>query len=432
MPLHLHLCYPSSGVRCLVTCFALVTLPLCQPSGLWASDPSGTLASSKSFFERHCVDCHGADLQRAKLRLDTLTFDLHDPHAFETWVKIHDKLAAGQMPPKDVERPPQRELDALTTQLQRELHDVSLDRQRKLGRVPVRRLNNTEYENTVRELVGTQVDLKDLLPEDNSSDGFDNVSAVLDISATHLLRYQQAAERAVRSAIPKMPNDSFNDRRTGREITEKVQGFKIRLGLSCRLQGDSLIIYSKTEKNILCQTAHVPTTGRYRVQISAAAIGTDDKPLAVGLLTDEKKGRAEAVLRDVRDFAPGEPKVVELEVDLNEGQAFVLNMFDPKFVARKEGPPIEEYKGPGILVEWLKIDGPIGPWPPTSYEQLFAGVPLEKVGNELAPMSADPKKDAERLIRNFLSRAFRRPINKEVEEAKIHDPFLGEKHLKHL
>ena len=59
---------------------------------------------------------------------------------------------------------------------------------------------------TLRDLLGTPVEVKDLLPEDNIAAGFDNVSAALDVSPAHLLRYQDAAEKAVRAVIPHRPN----------------------------------------------------------------------------------------------------------------------------------------------------------------------------------------------------------------------------------
>jgi hypothetical protein len=110
--------------------------------------------------------------------------------------------------------------------------------------------------------------------------------------------------------------------------------------------------------------------------------------------------------------------------------------------------PIEEYIGPGLLIEWLKIEGPVGEWPPKSYTSLFADVPLkarsvakaEAEGKKpptipavrseyawnadpLVPASAKPKEDAERLIRSFLPRAFRRPVPEELQKqfvARVH------------
>src|SRR5262249_15535450 len=117
--------------------------------------PAQDLATSfktkvKPLLENHCIDCHGPTQQKANLRLDNLQPDLRDERMLAVWTTVHDKLAAGEMPPRKRDRPPQAELQAALTWLQRELHAGSLERQQKQGRVVVRRLNGTEYENTVR------------------------------------------------------------------------------------------------------------------------------------------------------------------------------------------------------------------------------------------------------------------------------------------
>ena len=114
--------------------------------------------------------------------------------------------------------------------------------QQKKGRVIVRRLNGTEYENTLRDLLHTRVELKDMLPGDSSAAGFDNVSTALDLSATHFLLYQEAAEKAITSAIPVHPPIPFSDSRTGAEMTKKGPNFQQALTRSCKLDGDALVI----------------------------------------------------------------------------------------------------------------------------------------------------------------------------------------------
>ncbi len=118
-----------------------------------------------------------------------------------------------------------------------QLHAASLERQQKKGRVVLRRLNGTEYENTLRDLLGTSVALKEMLPEDNTAAGFDNVSSGLDLSATHFLLYQEAAAKAVASAVPINPPIPFSDMRTGREMTEKGPNFKQGLGAQLQARG---------------------------------------------------------------------------------------------------------------------------------------------------------------------------------------------------
>ena len=142
--------------------------------------------------------------------------------------------------------------------LQRQLHDASLAKQRHDGRVVLRRLNRIEYETTLRDLLGTQVEVKDLLPDDNISAGFDNVSAVLDVSSAHLLRYQQAAEKSLRSVIPTRPFQDFKEQRSGRVITEKMATWRELLGKTARLDGDTLVMNGDELRRV-----HWRSTARY-------------------------------------------------------------------------------------------------------------------------------------------------------------------------
>jgi hypothetical protein len=394
----------------------------------------------KPLISAHCTDCHGEDVQKAGLRLDTLPADLHDDAVMGTWVKVLDKLAAGEMPPKKRPRPPQKEIDAATLWLNRELRASSLDRQRKHGRVLLRRLNATEDENTLRDLLSTQVDVKDLLPEDNSSAGFDNVSAVLDVSATHLLRYQDAAERAILSTIPTHPPIQFSETTTGREMTEKGPNFRQTLTRTCKLEGDALIFYSKLPRYGLCASAAVPSAGRYHVRMSACAVGENVKSVAAAFMTVNRSGPEQPVIFDCRDIPAGKPAVIEFDVDLKRYQQFVLNYLNGWDI-RVFKKPLDEYRGPGLMVEWIQIEGPVDAFPSAGYQTLFGGVPLqarsvvraEAAGlrppvisekrsvdawenDPLVPDSPRPRQDAERLIRAFLPRAFRRPVSEEVQK----------------
>lgn len=184
------------------------------------------------------------------------------------------------MPPATRERPGKQELQEVARWLHDRLHQASLANQQKEGRVLLRRLNRVEYETTLRDLLATPVNVKDLLPEDSSAAGFDNVSAVLDVSSVHLLRYQQAAESALRAAIPERPQAPLiKIRYTGRQITEKNPQFKTTLGKSMRLDGDTLIMATQPYAHISCVGPMVPQEGRYRVRASVYAVGTGGKPI---------------------------------------------------------------------------------------------------------------------------------------------------------
>lgn len=390
-----------------------------------------------AFVEKHCVDCHGVETQKAGLRLDTLPADFSDAKGAAIWTRVFDKLVAGEMPPKKRERPPPQDLDATTKFLSAQLHAASLEHQQKKGRVIVRRLNGTEYENTLRDLLGTSVALKELLPDDSTTAGFDNVGAGLDLSATHFLQYQEAAARAVQSVVPIHPLNPFSDRRTAEVMVKKGPNFQQTMTRGAKMQGDALVFYTKLPRYGLCSTAAVPTAGRYRITMSACSVGGDGKPVPAGFMVVNSSGRESPVLREVREIPHGKPQLIEFEFDLGRNQAFVLNMLTTWDI-RIFKKPIEEYTGPGLMVEWMQVDGPITAFPPPSYTNLFGDVPLKArsvvkaemagtrvptinekrpesqwYGDPLQPASANPKPDAERLIRAFLPRAFRRPVSEE-------------------
>jgi mono/diheme cytochrome c family protein len=396
-------------------------------------------ATVKPLIDAHCVDCHGADTHKAGLRLDTLAADFRDEKTVKTWTHVFDKIITGEMPPKKRERPPQRDIYAAAQFLYAQLYAVSLEHQQKKGRVIVRRLNGTEYENTLHDLLGTNVPLKEMLPEDSTTAGFDNVSTGLDLSATHFLLYQEAAAKAIQSVVPISPPIPFSNRRTGLEMTKKGPNFQQALTRSCKLEGDALIFYSKLPRYGLCSTTSVQAAGRYRVTMSACSVGGDGKPVPAGFMVVNSSGRESPVLREVREIPHGKPQVIEYEVELGRNQAFVLNLLTTWDI-RIFKKPIEEYTGPGLMVEWMQVDGPIDAFPPPSYRNLFADVPLkarsvvkaEMTGTKipsvvpnrsesvwfndpLVPASTDPKKDADRLLRAFLPRAFRRPVSEEVQ-----------------
>jgi len=136
--------------------FAVLAV-FCSVSHAAAQDLASFQSKIKPFLHAHCVDCHGPDVKKAGLRLDQLKPDFADARTMALWVKAHDKLVAGEMPPKKRPRPPQRDLEIVTQWLHQELHAASLDKQRKQGRVVLRRLNATEYENTLRDLLALTI-----------------------------------------------------------------------------------------------------------------------------------------------------------------------------------------------------------------------------------------------------------------------------------
>src|SRR5687767_2303869 len=119
---------------------ALSSLLLVQSFALSAELP----APVRGFIEKHCSECHNADSKSGGLDLAGLGADLSDPAVFQRWVKIHDRVRSGEMPPPEAAAPPAKDREAMVKGLSDLLFAADNARQRKEGRVPLRRLNRTE------------------------------------------------------------------------------------------------------------------------------------------------------------------------------------------------------------------------------------------------------------------------------------------------
>jgi mono/diheme cytochrome c family protein len=161
--------------------------------------PPVPAAAHRALVARYCVSCHNDRLKRGGLALDTIvTRDVADDAA--VWEKVVRKIRVRQMPPIGLPRPDEATYDAVIASL-----EASLDRAAAVAPNPgrtatLRRLTRTEYQNAIYDLLALDVDVASLLPADESSFGFDNVT-VGDLSPTLLDRYVSAAEKISRVAI---------------------------------------------------------------------------------------------------------------------------------------------------------------------------------------------------------------------------------------
>ena len=164
-----------------------------------AADPSPS--PQRALLDRYCVTCHNGKLQRGELRLDTrdVTVVAQDP---AIWEKVVRKLRAGVMPPAGLPRPDTMTYDGFAGWLETEL-DRAAAADPNPGRTEAfHRLNRTEYQNAIRDLLGARRRrIADLLPADDQSYGFDNIAGVLRISPTLLERYLSAARKISRLAV---------------------------------------------------------------------------------------------------------------------------------------------------------------------------------------------------------------------------------------
>ena len=159
-----------------------------------------------TFFKAHCVECHDADTKKGNLDLTALKPNFADAENFARWVKVHDRIESGEMPPKKKARPPAKDTAVVVKGLRESLLAAEQAKLAGTGRTGLRRLTRAEYENTLRDLFDMPgIALQGNLPADGSAHGFDKNSDALDISHVNLAKYVEAAEHALELATATRP-----------------------------------------------------------------------------------------------------------------------------------------------------------------------------------------------------------------------------------
>lgn len=220
-------------------------------SALAATALAGSLpAPVKAAVGRYCLDCHDGDVTKGNLDLGKILSDDLQTHSVE-WERVVRKLAARQMPPIGKDRPAEKEFEHLVATLGSSLDQLAAKKPNPGRTDPFHRLNRTEYRNVIRDLLGLEIDAATLLPKDDASHGFDNLTGG-DLSPTLLNRYISAAEKisrlAVGSPISRPNGDTY---RLKPDLTQEEPVANLPLGT----RGGTLIRHT------------FPRDGEYEIQI---------------------------------------------------------------------------------------------------------------------------------------------------------------------
>jgi hypothetical protein len=136
-------------------------------SGVAAGPP---FAGADAFIQKNCASCHSGSAPAARLDLTKLGYEPANPDNFATWVKVHDRVSAGEMPPAPLPRPATESLAQFVNQLNGALTAYERSGYVERGRAGLRRLNSYEYENALRDLLNIPwVQIKSKLPQDGES-----------------------------------------------------------------------------------------------------------------------------------------------------------------------------------------------------------------------------------------------------------------------
>ena len=367
----------------------------------------------RPILKKHCFKCHGEKKQKGDLRLDTLSGDLSkDRVAAEAWHDVRNALNLSEMPPKKEDSLLPAELRTVTSWITQEIDALVASQKGTGGRIVLRRLNKTDYQNTMRDLLGIEMDYaKNLPPETLSEDGFRNNGTTLQMSDLQLEYYLESARKGLAKAIvtgsrPKFFEEEFtlsvNDKNRGSNILDKDQQFIAKL-LDYPEDGE-ILIRAKVKAQFAEDRGYPQLRAAIGYRADVQAPRGFLKPVDI---TSEDWQIIEFRAR-IENFplpSKSQSKFPGLLLWLDNAYA---EGHDKPIKARGKGKKKKAQKGPltypRIEVASMQFIGPIlDDWPPAQHKAIL--LPSKQRSNEEAYSKI--------VIRNFMRRAFRRPIHDE-------------------
>lgn len=377
-----------------------------------AAEPS----PARTLFDQRCIDCHDADSKKGNLDLISLSTDLSDPAIFTRWVKIHDRIEAGEMPPKKKPRPPESEIKPALDWMSAQLTEAETAARGPSGRATFRRLTRAEYEYTLQDLLDLPgMPIREDLPEDGSVGGFNKVSDALDISHVQMAKYAEEARRAVDRATATRPDAPIPYKRrlyAGNEpgflnglfggdsvlLKDKKRDPAYPLVETDKLPGKKVPYYIQTvlepSKSAVGTFRHTDDSfnpgfqrfspilpGRYKIRLSVWSFWWDKGRVLPSKRTQVVGIRSNEGPLGFFDAPSLESKEYELEtwLETNDMLLFNTSSLQSVLVYAQKGRAAQ-YQGPGSAIDWLEVEGPLNEsWPAPSHKQLFGDLPLVTV-----------------------------------------------------
>jgi hypothetical protein len=345
-----------------------------------------SVSAERALVNRYCVTCHNERRQTpagAPLMLDRLDIDNvgHDP---AVWEKVVRKVRSGAMPPVGLPRPEATAFRTWVESLESRL-DRAADAAPRVGApARVHRLNRAEYVNAVRDLIGLEIDGRDMLPADDSGYGFDNIGDVLSVSPGLLERYMLAAAKISSQALGD-PSIKPVQR------TYKVSPYLIQTDRN----GEDLPFGSRGG---IAVRHHFPLDGEYEFKVSTEGPGDQQE---VELRLDRKR----VTVFKLAGRGPLEVRVPVAAGTRLVGVAFVSTLERTLPVdGRPASVPVTSFEFTQSGIDTLQITGPYDGQVPESTsirDRIFVCRPAS---------TPDEAACAKQIVSALARRAYRRPV----------------------
>lgn len=356
-----------------------------------------------------CIDCHDADQSKGDLNLAAILADPIEKHP-EIWEKVTRRLVTRQMPPQGKKRPDEQTYNVSISDLENTLDHFAVLHPSPGRTDTLRRLTRTEYQNAVRDLLAVNIDAAMLLPADEASHGFDNVT-VGNLSPTLLDRYVSAAEKISRLAVGRTERVPGGDTiRIKPDITQEDRVEDLPFGT----RGGALIPYT------------FPRDGQYDIQIRLTRDRNEmveglHEPHELEFLLDREQLKSFTVKppADGKDYEHVDAHLKfrfaakagphDIGVTFLKNPSSLLETIRQPYTAR-----INMHRSPRInpAIYQVSITGPFeddGPGQSPSRKKIFITHPA-------AP--ADENAAAKKILSALMRKAWRRPIT-DADLARI-------------
>ena len=388
-------------------------------SELLASENSSQTRETKvlEFLKTHCYECHHSKTGKIKGKMDLAEFmpaKIEKKHE-DQWSLILKRIQSREMPPKGKPAIPEQERAEILNWIRQNLVE-SAKKPLLANRVSMRRLNNLEYENTIRDLLGVHVELKDMLPQDNSLNGFDNIAEAQHTSLFLMDKYLEGAEKSFKVAIANHPQPPNTKKRYTLKESHPVRSTTERVFR--HLEDGTVICFSSSPWQAVTLSSFYPADrGKYRFRLSVSGFQSNEKPVVFRVDAGTMWMNGKNQLVSYFDAPPKTSTVIEFTQELEPRGTIRILPYGLASAQTVHKIGADEYQGPGLAINWIEVEGPINEaWPPNSHRSIFGDLPTKPIigqnsGKKLEVHSEDKIADAERILLKFSSKAFRRKVS---------------------
>jgi hypothetical protein len=417
---------------------------------------AGALASAaepRVFLEKYCYECHDKETKKGGLDLESLG---SEKQQLDHWIKIHDAVADGEMPPaKKKTQPTASEKAAFVAELDTRLTAASTAAHP--AGTQLRRLTRQEFENSLKDLLALpRLDITGMLLADGRVSGYDKIASGLDLSPGHLAAYQEAVEKALDIAIatqstaprvynkriypaglfkfganlshgqyvllkdkqpdPALPvRGGFEDKKghVGFEGPDlKDRGALVKSPAVAKSQSAVGLLNPNLAGYEAAMNVAPIFAGNYRLRLSVWGFRwANGRPNPCGapqaaVLRAHEEGKQQEGGRLLAAFtAPSmESKEGEIVTWLDAHESIVFDPVSVPWNGLRIGQVAgraAKHVGPGVALDWFEIEGPLNPvWPPISHTRLFGQLPIKPfvAGSDIVP----PRREKIRSFGGYL------------------------------